>query len=194
MGTRHITAVVAEGEFVVAQYGQWDGYPTGAGNNIVAIISGKIDQLKASLKHIVPVDSGTVERYWSECGAQEWGADMETCQRFKAKYVTLDRDTGPDVLNILIHTEVPIELFLNVDFIADGLFCEWVYVVDLDSGMFEIYQGFQIHPSENRFSTMFEGTVNGYYPPKLVATYPLDDLPLGSQLQRLERGCDYEQD
>ena len=34
MGTRHITAVVAEGEFVVAQYGQWDGYPTGAGNNI----------------------------------------------------------------------------------------------------------------------------------------------------------------
>ena len=45
MGTRHITAVVSEGEFVVAQYGQWDGYPTGAGNDIVAIISGKIDQL-----------------------------------------------------------------------------------------------------------------------------------------------------
>ena len=29
MGTRHITAVVSEGQFVVAQYGQWDGYPTG---------------------------------------------------------------------------------------------------------------------------------------------------------------------
>ena len=38
MGTRHITTVVAEGEFVVAQYGQWDGYPTGAGNDIVASI------------------------------------------------------------------------------------------------------------------------------------------------------------
>ena len=192
MGTRHITAVVNEGQFVVAQYGQWDGYPTGAGNAIVALIRGKIDQLKASLKHIMPVDSGTVERYWSECGAQGWGADMETCQRFKAKYATLDRDTGPDVLNILIHTEVPIELFLNVDFIADGLFCEWVYVVDLDSGMFEIYQGFQIHPSENRFSTMFEGTTNGYYPPKLVATYPLDDLPLGSRLERLEKDCEQD--
>ena len=110
VGTRHITAVVSEGQFVVAQYGQWDGYPTGAGNDIVAIISGKIDQLKASLKHIVPVDSG----------------------------------------------------------------------------MFEIYQGFQIHPSENRFSSMFEGAINGYYPPKLVATYPLDELPTDSQLQRLE--------
>ena len=192
MGTRHITAVVSEGEFVVAQYGQWDGYPTGAGNDIVAIISGKIDQLKASLKHIVPVDSGTVERYWSECGAQEWGADMETCQRFKAKYVTLDRDTGPDVLNILIHTEVPVELYLSVDFIANGLLCEWVYVVDLDSNTFEIYQGFQIHPSENRFSSMFEGAINGYYPPKLVATYPLDDLPTDSQLKRLERDCEQD--
>ena len=186
MGPRHITAVVSDGQFVVAQYGQWDGYPTGAGNAIVSIISGKIDQLKASLKHIVPVESGTVERYWTECGASDWGADIETCQRFKAKHVTLDRDTGPDVLNILIHTEVPVELYLDVDFIANGLFCEWVYVVDLDSGMFEIYQGSQIRPSENRFSSMFEGTINGYYPPKLVATYPLDELPTDSQLQLLE--------
>ena len=192
MGTRHITAVVSEGQFVVAQYGQWDGYPTGAGNNIVAIISGKIDQLKASLKHIVPVESDTVERYWRECGASDWGADIETCQRFKAKYVTLDRDTGPDVLNILIHTEVPVELYLNVDFIGDGLFCEWVYVVDLDSGMFEIYQGSQIRPSENRFSTMFEGRTNGYYPPKLVATYPLDDLPTYLQLMKLEKDCEQD--
>ena len=192
MGTRHITAVVSEGQFVVAQYGQWDGYPTGAGNDIVAIIRGKIDQLKASLKHIVPVESDTVERYWTECGAQEWGADIETCRRFKAKHMTLDRDTGPGVLNILIHTTDPVELYLNVGFIADGLLCEWVYVVDLDSGMFEIYQGFQIHPSENRFSSMFEGAINGYYPPKLVATYPLDDLPTGPQLQRLERDCEQD--
>ena len=192
MGTRHITAVVSEGQYVVAQYGQWDGYPTGAGSAIVDIIGGKIDQLKASLKHIVPVSDSTVGRYWSECGAQEWGADMETCQRFKAKYVTLDRDTGPDVLNILIHTEVPVEIYLNVDFIADGLFCEWVYVVDLDSGMFEIYQGSQIHPSENRFSSMFEGVIDGYYPPKLVATYPLDELPTDSQLMKLEKDCEQD--
>ena len=190
MGTRHITAVVADGEFAVAQYGQWDGYPTGAGNSIVAIISGKIGQLKASLKHIVPVDFDTVERYWSECGAQGWDADMETCQRFKAQHVTLDRDTGPDVLNILIHTEVPVELYLDVDFIGEGLFCEWVYVVDLDSNTFEIYQGFQIHPSENRFSTMFEGTVNGYYPPKLVGQWKLDNLPTDSQLMKLENDCE----
>ena len=106
--------------------------------------------------------------------------------------MTLDRDTGPDVLNILIHTEVPVELYLDVDFVANGLLCEWVYVVDLDSNTFEIYQGFQIHPSENRFSSMFEGVINGYYPPKLVATYPLDELPTDSQLQLLEHYCEQD--
>lgn len=27
MGTRHLTAVVIDGDYKVAQYGQWDGYP-----------------------------------------------------------------------------------------------------------------------------------------------------------------------
>ena len=79
------------------------------------------------------------------------------------------------------------EIYLVVDFIGDGLFCEWVYVVDLDSGMFEIYRGSQIQIYPNRFSSMFEKAFNGYYPPKLVATYPLDDLPTKLQLQRLEQ-------
>lgn len=33
MGTRNLTCVVLDGEFKVAQYGQWDGYPEGSGYN-----------------------------------------------------------------------------------------------------------------------------------------------------------------
>ena len=29
MGTRHLTAVVLNGDFKVAQYGQWDGFTNG---------------------------------------------------------------------------------------------------------------------------------------------------------------------
>ena len=58
--------------------------------------------------------------------------------------------------------------------------------MDLDSGMFEIYRGFQTHPPENRFSLMFEGAIDGYYPPKLVGQWKLDNLPTDSQLQQLE--------
>ena len=37
-----------------------------------------------------------------------------------------------------------------------------------------------------------EGTTNGYYPPKLVATYPLDELPTELQLLKLEKDCEQD--
>lgn len=31
MGTRNLTMVMVDGVYKVAQYGQWDGYPSGQG-------------------------------------------------------------------------------------------------------------------------------------------------------------------
>ena len=35
MGTRHLIAVMADGKYQVAQYGQWDGYPSGQGVSVL---------------------------------------------------------------------------------------------------------------------------------------------------------------
>jgi len=35
MGTRHLICVVKGKEYIVAQYGQWDGYPTGQGIGVL---------------------------------------------------------------------------------------------------------------------------------------------------------------
>lgn len=40
MGTRNLTAVYIDGEYKVAQYGQWDGYPEGPGADGPAISYG----------------------------------------------------------------------------------------------------------------------------------------------------------
>ena len=35
MGTRNLTIVYYDGDYRVAQYGQWDGYPEGAGIEVL---------------------------------------------------------------------------------------------------------------------------------------------------------------
>lgn len=64
----------------------------------------------------------------------------------------------------------------NRDFIADSLFCEWAYIVNLDTDKFEVWKGFQQSPTDyNRYGT--EKNEGGYYPCKLVKEYDLDKLP-----------------
>lgn len=68
------------------------------------------------------------------------------------------------------------------DFPADSLFAEWGYIVDLDTGVFEVYRGFQQEPhNRGRFAdrTPRESTFNvpRYFPVALVHGWRLDDLP-----------------
>ena len=44
MGTRNLVCVVKGGEYKVAQYGQWDGYPTGQGETIVEFLLQRMDR------------------------------------------------------------------------------------------------------------------------------------------------------
>jgi hypothetical protein len=67
------------------------------------------------------------------------------------------------------------------DFAQDSLFCEWGYVVNLDTGFLEVYEGFQKEPhSEGRFADRVnpEAAAAGYYPIKLVAAFSLRELPI----------------
>ncbi|KAF2194392.1 hypothetical protein K469DRAFT_773578, partial [Zopfia rhizophila CBS 207.26] len=53
-GTRHLICVFHKGRFVVAQYGQWDGYPEGQGVTLMKFLCVPINiqRLKDGLKHI----------------------------------------------------------------------------------------------------------------------------------------------
>ena len=39
MGTRNLTVVVKDGTHKIAQYGQWDGYPSGVGADILTFLA-----------------------------------------------------------------------------------------------------------------------------------------------------------
>lgn len=59
----------------------------------------------------------------------------------------------------------------------DGASCEWGYLVDFDAKRFEAYRGMQEQPHvEGRFASAGRDE-DGFYPCRLVASWPLDERP-----------------
>ena len=68
-------------------------------------------------------------------------------------------------------------------FIYDSLFCEWGYILNLDSEELEIYEGFQeSEPVHGRYkkSDHPEFCCDKYYPCELVLTVPLLVIAVGN--------------
>jgi hypothetical protein len=61
------------------------------------------------------------------------------------------------------------------DFIKDSLFCEFGYIINLETNELEIYKGGQKAPQENRYQINTSET--GYYNCALVKIFSLNDIP-----------------
>jgi len=139
MGTRGLTKVIYEGDIKVAQYGQWDHYPTGVGLQVLSFLRGEgnIDNLKNNIKNVQPVSDEKLDEIVNEFSDNENGMmTMEQAEAFKAKYPSLSRDTGGEILSVIANSSSEVPLVLDPDFEQDNLFCEGVYSVDLDNNMF----------------------------------------------------------
>lgn len=178
MGTRHLTCVVQNGDFKVAQYGQWDGYPEGQGFTVLSFLRGQVAadptlaafrQAVADSHWVTPEEQAEIDKAFPD----EW-MTMGEAASFREAYPSLTRDTGAGVLALL-----PCLLNDNRAFAADGLFCEWVWLIDLDANVLEAYDGFHKRGEaiEGRFKDMEVGEDSEYLPVSLRASWPLDQLP-----------------
>lgn len=78
------------------------------------------------------------------------------------------------------------------NFIKDSLFCEWGYIIDLDTDKFEAYQGFQTKPHKGRYVTD-EVPNCKYYPCAELLSYDLSKLPPDEEfLSDIEDTAPYE--
>lgn len=178
MGTRHLTCVVKDGDYKVAQYGQWDGYYSGQGICILNFLRDKLDREKflANLALTFQPDDGQIETMDATLKAAG--------KSIRQLYPSMSRDTGGDILELIQESSEPLPLRLDVDFAADSLFCEYAYVVDFDKNTFEVFEGFNEEPlaEGERFygaktaeDTSYRSTQ--YQPVRHRKTYQLDALP-----------------
>ena len=174
MRTRNLTIVKKDGKYVVAQYGQRDGYPEGNGVILYNFAKDKnnIELLREKVCNCVYIDE-------VECDELETKFSNSDCsyEKFLLTYPQFSRDIGTDILHLIMQSSNEIKLINHIDFIADSLFCEWAYIIDLDSDTFEVFKGFNTKKlsKDDRFFE-FE-TEDKYHPCKLAIAWKFDNLP-----------------
>jgi hypothetical protein len=174
MGTRGLWGFII-GEEQKLTYNHFDSYPDGLGVDLINAIKDMDydtlyeDALALQLvtEDVVPTgeqieqckQSGSVDLGVGSGEVTDWYCLLRNCQ---------------GNLPMTLASGVMID---NHKFAADSLFCEFGYIIDLDTGKFETYRGFQEQPhAEGRFYQM-TGSMNDYYPIKLIDVQDLHLLP-----------------
>ncbi len=134
MGTRNLTIVKVGGQVKVAQYCQWDGYPTGQGQTISDFLrkSLKIRDFKKRVNSLAFCTDEYVDEVYNDC--------KKSKKDFKVEYPEFHRDTGADILELIQKGGI-VYLSNSIDFLKDGLFCEYAYELDLDNKTVAVYTG-----------------------------------------------------
>ena len=151
MGTRNLTVVKnLEGTTKIAQYGQWDGYPSYSGIQALEFLRNKDWQslLQAKLDIVQFVGDEEVDTLYKQYESTDWEN-----KDFLNAYPGLHRDTGIGILAVVANATNTIKTVDNTEFANDGLFCEGIYEVDF---------------STNKFTTNYND---------IVVQYDLDNLP-----------------
>jgi hypothetical protein len=151
MGTRNLTIVKDKvGTTRIAQYGQWDGYPSYSGVQALEFLRNENWQslLQAKLDIVQFVGDEEVDTLYKQYESTDWEN-----KDFLNAYPGLHRDTGIGILAVVANATNTIKTVDNTEFANDGLFCEGIYEVDF---------------STNKFTTNYND---------IVVQYDLDNLP-----------------
>ncbi|MFA5418786.1 MAG: hypothetical protein WC341_10040, partial [Bacteroidales bacterium] len=133
MGTRHLIIVRDEQNALkVAQYGQWDGFPSGQGYEVLDFLRSikskqKMEHFKAQLKKVHFMTNRQIKAHWKKYGADKNGMiSIDDSEKAREEHPELHRDTGARILGIVYNNPEP-ELGLQneIDFLKDRLYCEW---------------------------------------------------------------------
>jgi len=180
MGTRNLTAVMVDGEYKIAQYGQWDGHPSGQGLRALEIMrETNLEEFKKTLlcvRFLTQSEFKEIIDNHTDDGMITVGGEHE---KYWEENPHLGRDIGAGVLEVARDGKASV--FRNsLPFAGSSLFCEFAYVIDLDAGTLEIYEGFnQEKIIDGRFVSDDPSldASDGYEPVKLIKSYRLNDLP-----------------
>jgi len=147
MGTRNLTMVINQaGETKVAQYGQWDGYPEGNGVDILDFLSSKdnLKKLRESIGKVRFLDIDGKDKEFIDLFNSNAEKEKLTKEQNDWHKNFVSRDIGADILkNIINSNDAEVLLIDKSKFANDTVFCEWIWIVDLNKNKLIARRDFQ---------------------------------------------------
>lgn len=166
-------------------YNHSDSYPEWLGEKISKFCAAVTpEQMSAFFDRIIMVDeeSTPTKEQQDYCTAAGW-YNPYVGEKSPAHWYNLLRELQGNMaeLDKAVRSDKDFYMIDSSEFIKDSLFCEYAYIVNLDTGMLEFWKGWQKVPQEgNRYGVeprMEEGLrdVTKYYPCRLALEIPLTD-------------------
>lgn len=186
MGTRGSLGFIIEDKEYL-NYNHFDSYPDGLGETVLEFITeineeNGWEQFKENAKNVVQLkgdrvtDTTIQEKYrkYSNLGVSEKTLEDPYC---------LFREIQDSWMTEIYKGELQ-HFFFNNNFIKDSLFCEYAYIINLDTMKLEFYDGFQKKEQpNNRFGV--KPNKDGYYPSRLVGVFDLEDIKDSDDINNL---------
>ncbi len=175
MGTRGCWGFYRQGRSAnKLTYNHMDSYPEFLGENVVNFIKDTpVSLLNQIFDKIILVDNETrpSDKEIMECSKYS-NTDVSTGSLHDWYCLLREAQGEPN-----LYKEDLRYMIDNGEFIKDSLFCEWAYVINLDTNELEIYQGFRKKPNtrDNRYRIIKPS--NGYYACEMIISFPLSEIP-----------------
>jgi len=148
-------------------YNHFDSYPAYLGIKIMEFIKETPDdKLKEFAKNLrlvnndIPITTKDIQEYNKYCNLEVNDGDLSWYSLLREAQGDLSAPATED----------------SADFLEDSLFCEWAYIVNIDTGKLEIYRGHNQEPSANHGRYANIEYDNGYYGVKLIKEIPFDEI------------------
>lgn len=199
MGTRgSLGFIVKDKEYL--GYNHFDSYPDGLGRDVLNFITeiNKEDgwqQFKENASKVVQLEGNRV----TDTNIQEKYkkySNLNVSDRTLEDPYCLFREIQNTWMNEIYKGELEHFYFKN-NFIKDSLFCEYAYIINLDTMKLEFYDGFQKDIQKfNRFGET--PNQDGYYPCRLVCVFDLittrDKIDVDNIIQKMNQICESKVD
>lgn len=197
MGTRGLYGI-RKGNVDKCTYNHWDSYPDGLGRDILQFCATHSEQQISDLYNLIELFNTNVpltEEQKAMCKINGY-VNLNVSSQSDSDWYCLLRELqgNIDAWDKTLKQNAKLPMSDDIDFIKDSLFCEYGYIINLDTHCLEYWIGFQHQPDpSNRYG---QDNRDDYYPCKLVAEFKLSDIGehnINKFIEMMENMCNEDE-